>query len=338
MPCLDKTTMARKFNDDAEKICADLIAAYSLRFRQDVLNLSSPLLRWLDFRYRFIDPQPRKILFSDRFPKKNLPHSARQALKKIVRSLKLGKDINPFQGRGLSLRHDFSGERRDSRSDLLWADWGIHHLHLSNVPLPKDQYFSKPADYLIFCIFGGDVALMIDVFRHPEKIGFSNPELIKTVHRNWPGYIDRFRMNGITPEREFHQEEIHKFRSSGLNVPLSIDGHAYMSPGLGITSASTPLRITMVASHIRRSLDALAEMVCDPEGQFRVPAINDLGDGVDFSLVATPRGLAVYEANTQVAFLLPSFSGKEDSGIMESIHDNILPAWAQIQLLNSVSL
>lgn len=333
MPRLDKVTLARKFDEDIEKICADLISAFSLRFKQEVPNLSSPLSRWLDFRYRFIDPQPRKIILSDRFPKKKIPHSAQQALKKMTRAIRLGKDINPYQGRGLKKRNDFSGTKRDSRTDLLWADWGIHHLHLSNLPLPKEQYFSKPADYLLFCIVGGDVVLAVDVLRHPDNVGFSNPELIQTVKRNWPGYMDQFKVNGILTAKELSQADIHQFRSSGLNSTLCLDGQAYISPGMGVTSASTSMKISMAEIHLQRNLEALAEMVCDPDGQFRTSAVNDLSGDVDFSIVCTPRGLAVYESGSGYAFLLPSFNGKNESGLMEMIHDNLLPEWALTQLL-----
>jgi len=167
-----------EFQRNIDSIATSLIEVFSLKFKQDIPNLSSPLLRWLDFRFRYIDPQPRQIVFSYKFPNRKLPIDTKKALKKLERLIKQGQDINPNQGRGLILRNDISGERKEARTDLLWAYWGIHHFHLSNAPIPADQYFSRSADYLLFCLVGGNLIAFIDVLRHPDKEGFANPELI----------------------------------------------------------------------------------------------------------------------------------------------------------------
>ncbi len=335
---MNKKELAAKFHHDVENICKELIDAFSLKFKQEVPNLSSPLCRWLDFRYRYIDPQPRKVVFSDRFPKKRLPDTAQRGLKKMIRAIKLGKDINPYQGRGLTLRNDFSGDKKNTRTDLLWADWDIHHLHLSPFPIPKDQYFSKPADYLAFCIIGGDLVVMIDVLRHPDNEGFANPDLIKTVERNWPDYMAQFQMKGVMGEKELNQQEIHQFRSIGLNAPLTIEGDVFMGPGLGLTSAATPLKITMAEGRIQRTLQSLAELVCDPEGQFRNSTVNQLGNKADYSIVPTPNGLCVYESMSRCAYLLPSTSIAESSSELADIHDLIMPGWARAQLLSKAGV
>ena len=126
MHLLSETALADKFQRNIDDIATNLIGAFSLKFKQEVGNLSNPLLRWLDFRYRYIDPMPRPVVYSNKFPKQNLPKSARQGLKHIRRLIEKGKDINPYQGRGLMLRNDISGEKKDARTDLLWADWGTH--------------------------------------------------------------------------------------------------------------------------------------------------------------------------------------------------------------------
>lgn len=170
--------IAARFQRNVDDIAKDFIAAYSLKFTQEVENLNSPLLRWLDFRFRYIDPQPRQVVFSDNFPKKALPEDANAGLQNLVRLIQSGADINPYQGRGLVLRNDTSSQRGESRTDLLWADWNIHHFHLSAAPIPEGQFFSHPADYLAFCIVGGDLVAFIDVLRHPDNLGFSNPDQI----------------------------------------------------------------------------------------------------------------------------------------------------------------
>lgn len=184
MSQLDANTIATKFQDDVNQISSNFIAAYALKFKQEIDHLNSPLHRWLDFRFRYVDPQPRQAVFSDKFPKANLPMHIQAGLEYIIGLIQSGSDINPYQGRGLIFRNDSSGLKKDTRTDLLWADWGILHFHLTTDPIPDGQFFSRPADYLAFCIVGGDIVAFIDVLPHPSAKGFANPELMKTVYRN----------------------------------------------------------------------------------------------------------------------------------------------------------
>ncbi|MEI7867377.1 MAG: hypothetical protein WCI11_05760 [Candidatus Methylumidiphilus sp.] len=322
-----------EFQRNIDSIATQLIGSFSLKFKQEVSNLSSPLLRWLDFRYRYIDPQPRQVIFSNKFPKKQLPTKDQMALNNFVQLIKKGRDVNPYQGRGLTLKYDISGERKEVRTDLMWADWGIHHFHLSDEPIPSDQYYSRGADFLVFCLVGGDLVAFIDVLPHPDKEGFANPELINTVASNWPDYIKQYRLNGIMPGRSYTQAEIHTLRSSGIQPSLNIGGYAYISPGQGISSAATPTKISIAHDHVRKFASGLAQLVSEPDGLFRTNGIAELKVPPNFSLVPTPRGLSVYELNTRHAFLLPSPQLNRKGSPMEIFHDLALPSWACRQLI-----
>jgi len=61
--------LKEEFHRNIDLIATELLDAYSLKFNQEASNLSSPLLRWLDFRYRYVDPMPRQVVFSDKFQK-----------------------------------------------------------------------------------------------------------------------------------------------------------------------------------------------------------------------------------------------------------------------------
>ncbi len=328
MTSLSKNELVAEFQRNVDAIATELICAFSLKFKQEVVNLSDPLMRWLDFRYRYVDPQPRQVVFSKKFPKRNLPTSTKTALENVVRLIKKGGDINPYQGRGLTLRNDISGERNETRTDLLWADWGIHHFHLSNELIPSDRYYSRSADYLAFCLVGGNLVAFIDVLPHPDKEGFANPKLIHTVASNWPDYMKQFRLNGITPNHKYTQAEIHTLRTNGTASILNINGAAYMGPGMGVTTASTPTKITIGYNHVREYTRNLAALVCEPEGAFRTPEIADLSVPPNFSITPTPAGLSVYESQTGCAFLLPSAKPSRKAGVLETFHELVLPPWA----------
>ena len=327
MTVLPEAELAKSFQRDIDSIATSLIEHYSLKFQQDIDHLSSPLMRWLDFRFRYVDPFPREVVYSNKFPKTELNAEASSALQKLEESVKTGTDINPYQGRGLILRNDSSGERKDARTDLLWADWGIHHFHLSNEPIPSHQYFSKPADFLVFCLVCGNVVAIIDVLPHPNREGFANPTLIETVFENWPDYMAQFRLNGILPDGHKSQQEIHALRSNGVNASLSFKGSAYLSPGLGVSSASTPMKLVMVHDRLQAHVRDLARLVSDVNSQFRTPEITAL-DSPSFSLARTANGLAIYEKNTKQAFLLPESEVGKPAGLLQIIHDLVLPRWA----------
>jgi len=319
-----------RFHRNVEQISTDLIAAYALRFEQKDSNLSNPISRWLDFRFRYIDPMPRPVIYSDRFPKSDLPRATREALSKLAALARSGGDLNPYQGRGLILRNDSSGDVSDKRTELLWADWGIHHFHLSNEPLPTDRYFSKPADYLAFCVIAANFLAVVDVLPHGNREQFANLTLIKTIARCWPDYIKRFEMKGITADRnERTQQEIHLLRASGMSAAIAINGASYISPGGGLTSACTSLKTGMAHIHLNKCLDALAADVSDDNGKFRTDEIRGLDVEPEFSLEASPEGLCVYEQRTSTGFKLPlPDTDTDDRSYYQTIHNLILPPWA----------
>src|ERR1019366_7293563 len=138
--------------NDIDRIVNELIDDYGLRYEQEVANLSDPLLRGLDFVLRYIRPVPRTILVSNKFPKQ-LDAGTERALHRLEQLIQEGGDINPYQSKGLILHNDTSGSKRQQRTDLLWADWGIHHLHLDDTPIPNGSYFSdRNSDWLLFCM------------------------------------------------------------------------------------------------------------------------------------------------------------------------------------------
>lgn len=329
---ISEQELAANFQLDATELAITLIGLYSLKFKQQVDNLSNPLMRWLDFRFRYIDPLSREVVYSNRFPKVDIPRSATGALNKLVALIKSGGDVNPFQGRGLTLRNDTSGNQKEARTDLLWADWGIHHFHLSDDPIPKDQYFSKPADYLAFCIVGGDLVAFIDVLPHPKREGFANPTLINAIFENWPDYMAQYQLKGIWPDTSHTQAEIHTLRANGIHASLNFAGCAYMGPGMGVTSASTPTKIVIAHNRLVANIDELARVVCDPSGQFHTPEIANLTTTPVFSLTPTSNGLAVYEKTSRQAFLLPRPTLGKPTHFLEVIHDLLLPEWASGKL------
>lgn len=312
------------FIDNADQISQDFISSYELKHTGEIGNLSDPLLRWLDFVHRYIPPTPRQVFFSNKFPKDgNATYSV--ALQQLVCKMAAGGNINPYQSKGLILHNDVSGTKRQLRTDLLWADWDIHHLHLTENPISPNSYFSERSQWLLFCIVGNDSIGLIDVRDHDDQELFSDPDLIKTVESSWPEFLKKFRINGIVaPEKYLKPDEISSLRKGGVSSLLTIDNQVYMAPGMGVTSASTPLRVTLAMDRLRSHLSELARIVFGENNQFKSESRSSGIHDPRYSLAMTAQGLVVHEINENKVFVLPRGTGT----FLAELHDTLAPMWA----------
>ncbi len=87
--------MLHTFESDVERIAEKLIEAFSLKFEGADANLNDSLIRWLDYRLRYIDPKPREIVRSIGFDSR-VPSQANQALSNFIRIAETGGDLNPI--------------------------------------------------------------------------------------------------------------------------------------------------------------------------------------------------------------------------------------------------
>ncbi|MCW0131858.1 hypothetical protein [Burkholderia pseudomallei] len=324
-----------EFLENVDQIAAELVAGFGLKHSHEVDGLQTPLLRWLDFRLRTIDPRPRQIHVSDRFPK-SLDELTAQALGSIERAIRNGDDINRFQSKGL-LRSDSSGKNRSERTDLLWADWGIHHLHLAEES--TDGYFSARGDFLLFAMFGLDVALFVDIHPHAgDPLLFAREDLIRVVTRNWPAIMEPFELKGmLVRERPVSDDDRKVLRKSGLDAPLVIDGKAYFSPGRGVTSASTPGKVTDAMWRLRRNVRALAQQVTQTDGQFLAVLPEACWQTCHFSLRLLPSGVVVHERSTDYAWTLPDAKFDGTDTLLAEISDALSPPWVKQAVQEAVS-
>lgn len=312
-----------KFASDLDKIATQLIASYGLKFDQYISNLSEPLLRWVDFRLRLIEPKPRKVVFSNKLPIKNLSVQVNTGLAKLEKVIKSGKDINPYQSKGLIKFNDTSGKSNNKRTDLLYADWNIHHLHITDKTIVKNEYFSardctNGEVKLLFCLILEDVVGYIDIKDHSDKDLFSDRGIIETAIKSWPEYYDQFRINGILPSgKQFMNSEISSLRNNGINAMLEVDNKIY---SLGsITTASTPTKATFYVDKISRWIEDVADFVDCSTGECQSYMKSNGITMPVFSLDITPKGICVFEETTNTAFNFPKSN--------DNFFEFIFPSW-----------
>jgi len=321
------------FRKDIDDIARGLISAFKLTFTEQEQHLSSPLSRWLDFRLRYIDPRPRGTLKSDGFATR-IPIKAVPALNAFIKLSEAGADLNPYQTKTIK-QNDFSGTKKQSRTDGLWADWKIHHVHLTDVPLSSSGEFSKRSDWLLFFLAFPEHLALIDVRCHNEPNIFEAHDLVEKAIKNWPEFSEKFQMKGIlTQSAPKDAETIKQLRRAGVAMMVEVDGHVYMPPGLGLTTAATPLKVSLQEGRVSQLVHAIVEFFYDPNG---APMKMMAEEGVSeptFSLrLLLPQGgLAVVYAETGPCW---PFSLWPTNSIGPQLEGILLPPWASAKLVEA---
>lgn len=321
------------FYHDVDEIAEKAIAAYGLEYSKSADNngLHAAVLRWADFALRYVAPTPRQIVLSDKFPL-TLPPEPEQGLHRIERMLINGEDINAYQSRTLTEFNDTSGRKSQKRTDGLWADWGIHHLHLPEHPVKLGETYSERSDWLLFLMVYNNVALFIDVKEHSEENLFSMKELVHTYIRSWPEDAERYQLKGVlgvarpTPPSDAEHKQL---RQSGINTMLEVDGRVYAGPGMGVTTAVTSTRVGLSSDRIRSNARQVAREVARPGGLVQ-QTMQSLGiASPDFHLALNPEGtLGVHEQKSNMYWALGQSKDQQADDAGSALRDAFMPAWA----------
>ncbi|EKP0319112.1 hypothetical protein JFQ90_004428, partial [Aeromonas veronii] len=206
------------------------------------------------------------------------------------------------QSKSLTLFNDTSSKKKNKRTDMLWADWGIHHLHLPcNAVAPTEQY-SERSEWILFLRVYNDVVLFIDVKNHNKGIEpelFSQQELIKTFIRNWPEEAGLYEMKGViglARDEPLTDSGIGTMRRNGINTPIEVNGKVYAPLGMGVTTAATSARVSSYHNRIYRYARDLEKIVIDEKNEF-MKGIKELSiNRPDFKIMMfDDGGLGIYE-------------------------------------------
>ncbi|MGJ7499502.1 hypothetical protein ACSFBF_03995 [Variovorax sp. ZT5P49] len=326
---MTKEEISKAFENDVREIARRLIAAFDLAHAEaNATSLDDPLIRWLDFRLRYIEPKVRRIERSNRFPVQ-LPAEMEKALRDMEQRVLQGEDLNPYQSKTIA-KNDTSGLKRQQRTDGLWADWGIHHLHLAETSAAPDERFSVRSGWLLFVMVYDDVLAFVDVRDHGEASLWTQEDLVKTFIDSWPEQAERFRLRGVIASTGSHTpEELAKLRGAGINRFITHAGATYMGMGQGVSSASTATKATLFSNKILANVRRLAEWAADHSG----PIMTDLRHaGITqpkLSLFVHPQGLMFFEEGAQMGWPLRRETEHAD-GVL---HDALLPPWAVAPLV-----
>jgi hypothetical protein len=201
-------------------------------------TLSSLFIEYRIWRGRFVAPGPRQVHRAPELVRHPKASTHRAALDAIEHATRNGDDLTPHLSRAV---------RRLGR-DLLLADWGIHHLHLST-SLDPDGFVSRTGDVL-FAAFTATDAYWLDIRKH-EKDGdnWAAEEVFAILVRNWPGSGLVHRFEGDTGlSQKYSDEDRRELRKAGVMNLMEVDSKVYVPGGVGLTTAGTPIEATRAAN------------------------------------------------------------------------------------------
>lgn len=121
--------------------------------------------QFFNFIRRTVDPRPRRIHQATQF---HCPPELRRGIDLLKAKIEAGSDVGPNLSRKL---------KDVSDTDLLLADWGVHHFHLGEI-IEADGYVNRTGP-LLFARVDADDFYMIDVRAHGA---WSRQEFLQIIH------------------------------------------------------------------------------------------------------------------------------------------------------------
>ena len=223
---------------------AELPSRNGQKHELESLELRDLLAVYGNWRYRCPSARPRHVHVSRELEEEMEAGEAPEVLESLIQRIKDGGDLKPFLSRGVKVALDRrKGTLHHLRKDLdlLLAEWGVHHLHLST--LIQGDGFAKRTRDLLFVVLRPDDAYLIGIFPHGS---WMKRAVAERAVRNWPEAELFLRSNyaiGLT--HEWDESESAALRKAGLTQAMTIDGHVYSPQGqtLGGTSLTISRRV-----------------------------------------------------------------------------------------------
>ena len=209
--------------------------------------------QYCDLCNQLISPKRRKVHYSSTI-QNNLgiiDQKWGRLVHELERKFVTGENVVPHLTRRiLNAKHN----------DGLLNDYGIHHLHLSDV-FDSDG-FAERSDYLLFVIVEENDVYFVDIVNHPSgsDLGWVRQDLLMTIHSNWRFLLEKHTVNGITGE-SMRDKKKFELRSINVNTIVDINGLAVMPPGFGVSLAGTSIRSQYVAARFLHHLLAIQDAI-----------------------------------------------------------------------------
>lgn len=263
----------------------------------DINGLSDNEISILHFtlRKRLISDKSRQIHKSDIF---SCPENLQIGLSQLENKIINGESLRPNQSRKL--------QDLDDKDGMLF-DWSIYHFHLGTT-LEMDGFISRTGP-LLYALVDDNNVYFIDVLNHGQ---WTNQNLLKIIHRNWPNTIDAFRIkdeNIVGLQHNASDDEINSLRRANVNVLIEVEpGVIYVGPGGGLVASGHSA--AAVNDHLGnyRDLEDLENMIKSNPENFLNPMFPNLdfifNPELHFEMKHNGQAHELFEKNNSFSVLL----------------------------------
>lgn len=257
------------------------------------LSAESIRIQYFNLKHRLLRQVPRTTHRAANF---SCPPEHRAGLGLVEAKIASGADLRPHLSRGI-LKLDYS--------DALLNDWGVYHLHLGTT-VDADGFIARTGPVL-FARFTQSDAYLIDVKRHGS---WSNQDIVKAIHSNWPESIERFKLKGIASftvpgDDPTTDDDVSKMRKAGGQVLQELGGAVYAPIGGGYstnrTSANVVIANDTFVKWLRTKEGELVNFESSIRSQLKAGAGVDLPETVSVSLQLGANNELVATIGDQIA-------------------------------------
>lgn len=272
------------------------------------VSLASLVITYLNWRSRFIPARPRRVHLAAELLASPKYKEHRVAVDELERKIRACEDLKPNLSRAVATAYVPRASRstkphRRADLDLLVAEWGIHHLHLSST-MARDGFVERGND-LLFGHFAEHDAYLIGIFPHGA---WAIKEVARVCVRNWPAAEIFHEARGVLglAQPDADDDPRLRLRQAGVTSFLEIDGRVYMPQGQ--TTAGTPMHATQSSNQLMHALRRLRDdLAAEPEALVRNAGGDLAGRPPDWEAVQVAGGFVVRERGTGVSVWRCSF-------------------------------
>ncbi|WP_431608781.1 hypothetical protein [Chryseobacterium sp. 'Rf worker isolate 10'] len=259
--------MNKEVENLINEILSDFYLKTDVKYKiHNSVNLS--LVRYFNFRLKYIAIVPRKIMISKELLKSIENNNSLNILSliQIFNKASKGLDINPFQS-----KQSFNSNVHDS----LFNDWGIHHLHISHEKATDQDFFNRRTGPLLFVRFTNDTAYFIDIKPHNDKNVWSNRDFIRILKNNWPESIERFEA-GFRIYPDLDDSDIGILRNKGYLFGINVDDKSYLLLGHGQATSGDNMMASRLANNVWRWVGEHIDLIQNNKSLFKKKLIEQL--------------------------------------------------------------
>lgn len=218
------------------------------------IDLRGLLSEYGTWRSRLVSPVPRRCHLSAELQAD--PKAAKRSddLDALITKIEAGEDLEPHLSRRVSTGHDPNAPSLSAREDrdLLLADWGVHHLHLT--PAHGDE--------LVFAVFRPNDAYLIGLYRHRD---WARRSILETMIRNWPGAGIVIKLQGVLGlTNDWGDRDRKQLREAGISGSMiGYDGAVWAAASVGQTLDGTPMLVAQAVMGLTWRLSDWREHLVD---------------------------------------------------------------------------